>query len=90
MLTTRKAVRDVILSDGTLIPEGTHVSIPTYAIHHDPDVYENPELFDPFRFVHLQDNLDGSTRYQMVAVHPESLGFGLGKPAWHVPLLFHG
>ncbi|KIM55430.1 hypothetical protein SCLCIDRAFT_1150094 [Scleroderma citrinum Foug A] len=81
VLTTRKAVRDVTLSDGTLIPEGTHVSIPTYAIHHDHNVYENPEIFDPFRFVRLQDKLGGGTRYQMVAVHPESLGFGLGKAA---------
>lgn len=81
VLTIRKAVRDVTLSDGTLIPEGTHVSIPTYAIHHDRNVYENPETFDPLRFVHLQDKLGGGTRYQMVAVHPESLGFGLGKAA---------
>jgi len=84
VLTIRKAVKDVTLSDGTLIPEGTHVSIPTYAIHHDRNVYENPETFDPLRFVHLQDKLGGGTRYQMVAVHSESLGFGLGKAAWHV------
>ncbi|KAL4068764.1 cytochrome P450 [Scleroderma yunnanense] len=81
VLTTRKAVRDVTLSDGTLIPEGTHVSIPTYAIHHDHSIYEHPETFDPFRYVHLQDKSGGGTRYQMVAVNPESLGFGLGKPA---------
>jgi cytochrome P450 family 6 len=26
------------------------VSIPVYAIHHDPDIYEKPEVYDPERF----------------------------------------
>lgn len=32
------------------IPQGMTVLIPTYAIHHDPSVYENPDAFDPSRF----------------------------------------
>ncbi|XP_055312119.1 cytochrome P450 6a8-like [Sitodiplosis mosellana] len=32
------------------IPEGMFVLVPVYAIHHDPDYYENPEEFDPTRF----------------------------------------
>lgn len=32
------------------MPKGMFVITPTYAIHHDPEFYENPEEFDPNRF----------------------------------------
>lgn len=32
------------------IPKGMLVLVPVYGIHHDPDIYENPEEFDPNRF----------------------------------------
>ena len=36
--------------NGIHITKGTEVQIPIYALHHDPDAWENPEKFDPERF----------------------------------------
>lgn len=35
-----------------LLHKGTHVLIPIFPIHRDPQHYSNPELFDPERFSH--------------------------------------
>lgn len=32
------------------IPKGLKIWIPVYGIHHDPNIYPNPEKFDPERF----------------------------------------
>lgn len=36
--------------NGIHIPAGTEIIIPIYAIHRDPDAWEEPEKFDPERF----------------------------------------
>ncbi|XP_076285655.1 putative cytochrome P450 6a14 [Lasioglossum baleicum] len=43
------------------IPKDTRIWIPVYGIHHDPDIYVKPEVFDPERFI---DN-GISTRHPM-------------------------
>lgn len=53
----------------TILPSGTKVYIPAYAIHHDEKVWPDPEIFDPERFTPEMEN----------ARHPMNyLAFGNG------------
>ena len=45
----RQSTEDIEL-DGYLIPSGTQLCVFTYTLHHNPEVWENPEDFDPLRF----------------------------------------
>ncbi|CAN7949393.1 unnamed protein product, partial [Ixodes hexagonus] len=33
------------------LPKGVSVLIPTYLLHHDPELWQDPDRFDPDRFV---------------------------------------
>ncbi|EAT39033.1 AAEL009137-PA [Aedes aegypti] len=37
-------------NSNVMLPKGMNVWIPIYAIHHDPEFFPEPELFDPERF----------------------------------------
>lgn len=48
----RKSVQDYTFEDAKLqIPKDTKVFIPVYALHYDPDIFPNPEVFDVNRFM---------------------------------------
>lgn len=49
IFTNRECHEDYDLN-GIHIPAGTEVVIPMYALHHDPDAWEDPEKFYPERF----------------------------------------
>jgi cytochrome P450 family 6 len=54
---------------GFVFKKGTSLFIPVYAIHHDPEYYPNPDVFDPNRF----------SEEQVKARHPYAfLPFGEG------------
>ena len=82
---SRKAVKDFTFSDGTLIPKGTRINAGLVALHHDGALYENPELFDPFRFADMGEDGDGA-KHQFVSTSPGYLSFGHGLHAWYVSL----
>ncbi|XP_069131898.1 cytochrome P450 3A29-like [Argopecten irradians] len=58
----RMCVRTTKVKDIT-IPAGMAVMVPVYAIHHDPEVWENPKVFNPERFSPSQREHHGPLDY---------------------------
>ena len=54
------------------------------ALHHDNTLYENPEVFDPFRFAKMGEKDGESVKHQFAATSPEYLPFGRGRHVWYV------
>ncbi|KAH9849240.1 cytochrome P450 [Lenzites betulinus] len=79
---SRRVMKDLTLRDGTFLPEGTALLATSYDIHHDGDIYENPEVFDPFRFSRMRgDSGEDRVKHQLVNTSVEYMPFGHGKHA---------
>uniref|UniRef100_A0A8C6HNK6 Cytochrome P450, family 4, subfamily f, polypeptide 15 n=1 Tax=Mus spicilegus TaxID=10103 RepID=A0A8C6HNK6_MUSSI len=47
---SRRCTQDIVLPDGRVIPKGVICIINIFATHHNPTVWPDPEVYDPFRF----------------------------------------
>ncbi|XP_068125092.1 ultra-long-chain fatty acid omega-hydroxylase-like isoform X1 [Hyperolius riggenbachi] len=47
---SRKCTEDITLPDGKVIPKGVVCIISIYGTHHNPTVWPDPEVYDPYRF----------------------------------------
>nr|XP_056706797.1 ultra-long-chain fatty acid omega-hydroxylase [Euleptes europaea] len=47
---SRRCTKDVKLPDGRVIPKGTICLISIYGTHHNPAVWPQPEVYNPYRF----------------------------------------
>ncbi|XP_031555429.1 steroid 17-alpha-hydroxylase/17,20 lyase-like [Actinia tenebrosa] len=69
------AIPHEALCDSTIglyhVPKGTTVLLNIYAIHHDPEVWENPKEFKPERFLDENRNFDSGRAANLIA-------FGIG------------
>jgi len=59
---TRGLMRKVISRDGIenkrggwKLPQGAFVGVAVHSIMHDPELYPNPDVFDPFRFSRIRE-----------------------------------
>ncbi|KAG9310147.1 cytochrome P450 [Chiua virens] len=77
----RKALKDFTFSDGTFIPKGTSIVVPSRSLHLDNDNYENAHEFDPFRFSNMRGEEGEGTKHHFVSTSLEYLPFGHGKHA---------
>ncbi|KAK8034549.1 Cytochrome P450 monooxygenase paxP [Apiospora rasikravindrae] len=84
----RYIAKPVTLKDGTQIPAGMFIETAIGPVNHDPKLYPEPDVFDPYRFHDLRnatkpDPINYKTReqYQFVTVTKENMGFGYGKHA---------
>ncbi|KIX06715.1 uncharacterized protein Z518_04691 [Rhinocladiella mackenziei CBS 650.93] len=78
----RIAMRDYTLSDGTFVPKGTYMLVPSSASNLDPDVWGPTALeFDPWRFQKMRLDPGQETHHSMVQTTPNFTYFGHGKHA---------
>ncbi|CAH6779411.1 Cyp4f13 [Phodopus roborovskii] len=47
---SRCCTQDIVLPDGRVIPKGNVCVISIFGVHHNPSVWPDPEVYDPFRF----------------------------------------
>lgn len=76
----REAEDTIKLSDGTIIPKGTSLVVSNDRMW-DSTYYDNPETFNPYRFLTMRRTQGQEARAQLVSPSPEHLGFGLGTHA---------
>jgi len=77
------AEESLTLSDGTHIPKGATLGVPTLYMD-DPNIYTDPLKFDGYRFLNLSNEATGpgaATKYQFVGTSNEHIIFGHGRHA---------
>ena len=78
----RQVSKSIRLSDGARLPAGAFITMPSDSVARDPDIYDDPEQFDAFRFYEKRMlSKANANRYQFATTGPESLALGQGKTA---------
>lgn len=81
---TRLTLQDFTFSDGTFVPKGELISAAMHPMHHDSELYADPEVFNPWRFADLRANEGEELKHQLVSTNSEYITFGHGRHAWYV------
>ncbi|KAG0136226.1 cytochrome P450 [Tuber indicum] len=75
----RKVLKPHTFIDGTYVPKGAWVCAYTSHVHYSPELYDNPETFDGFRFYKMRQEEGKAHLYQMASPALDYLAFGIGK-----------
>lgn len=81
LLMPRVARKPFTFSDGTHIPEGTHIEVAAHATHLDDSNYPDPNRFDPFRFADTTRRENKGRKLEMTSTHADFIAFGHGVHA---------
>jgi cytochrome P450 len=79
----RQAMKPYTFSNGTTIPKGVLMASPMTAILKDESIYENPHVFDGFRFSNLRERQGESAKHHSSNTDIDFLPFGHGHHAWY-------
>ncbi|KAK3899167.1 hypothetical protein C8A05DRAFT_46703 [Staphylotrichum tortipilum] len=83
----RKVNKPFKLSNGQVIPAGVMIEVPSYVVSRDPDLFDDADKFDPWRFARLREEaraageVEAAAVNQFVSVSPNILTFGFGRHA---------
>ncbi|KAK1705635.1 cytochrome P450 [Colletotrichum acutatum] len=77
----RMATKPVTLKDGTYIPAGTKMELPTSAINFDASIYPDPHKFDGMRSYRQRQKEGMAHKHSFVSVTRTELGWGFGRHA---------
>ncbi|KAL2350324.1 cytochrome P450 [Cryomyces antarcticus] len=77
----RQVEKEVKLSNGIVLPVGTHIATAAGPNALDPAFFEDPETFDGFRFEKLRNLPGNDNKYQFVTTGPDQLHWGVGTHA---------
>ncbi|KAJ6528398.1 cytochrome P450 [Mycena sp. CBHHK59/15] len=80
---SRLTLREAVIADGVVIPEGSVVSLAPRPLHFNPQVYPDPHTFDPFRFSKLRtgDSFIPDVQRSFTNLSNDYIVFGVGKHA---------
>ncbi|KAJ7658499.1 cytochrome P450 [Mycena rosella] len=78
---SRVTLREAVIADGTVLPQGSVVAFAPKPLHHNSQVYRDPYTFDPFRFAKLRtgDNAARDVQQSFTNLSNDYIVFGLGK-----------
>ncbi|KAK1991787.1 trichothecene C-8 hydroxylase [Colletotrichum falcatum] len=74
---SRVLEEEVRLSDGTVLPKGSQTLIPSYR-QWNPAFYENPDVYDPYRFLRMRREKDKEKSALLVSTTENFTSFGHG------------
>jgi len=76
-MVARRTVEDVRLGDKLFIPRGSSVLINIQAVHWDPNIWPNPQAYDPTRFLKPDQKPDPFSFLPFIAGPRNCLGQGI-------------
>jgi cytochrome P450 len=71
----RKVMCRLTLSDGTILPKGARLMVA--GRFRDPEIYENPDVFDAARFLKLRVGGSSNNAHQYVSTSADMFAFGM-------------
>jgi cytochrome P450 len=77
----RLVVKDWTMKDGTLVPKGTIIFLNEKAVYDDEEIFDTPEVFNPWRMYQRRQREGEAQKHQWVMASPTHLHFGYSKHA---------